>query len=1008
MKKILYLFLLLGTTALYAQKNLLQGDTGAETRHADLTSGDTTWSAFGSFDWCYDRTTGYNSDRSIALFRSGLACLPYTVPLQAGKTYTFSFYAKADKDGVTGGINCYPAVVKEWPWPSVNNAKKFRLTTDWARYTFTFTPQKTESYFPVYLSFDHNTKINFDAFQLEEGNSATEYEPPQGDFVGIDLADAPGEIHYLGDDLKPVVSVVPAGKTGKVEVAVLNYLDKEVAKFSKDITDGTAKTVRWQLPFKPENTGWYRIQAKWNGKSTKRDFVVTTPLKLGKLPFASMCSMWMDLDIMQRLGGGMYAIAVNFNTCAAEPGKIHIPWKEKRYHVEAAKAAGQLVKVDIYFPPPPRLMSAEDKAAMKKYGLGPKRFLPEENAIEDWKKFISTLVNEYGQYIDIYEFGGEYDVQVGANPYYKARFPDASGHRIDGRPLELYAKFVSIAAEIIYAKDPTARITAVRPCDVDCRSNFYFSRGVYNRAKKGTFNSFGVDNYASPRRIGENEPDPGPVSDMIWQYKQALDVLQKTGSKSDYVFISEYGYDIWMKDIDRLPYRTQYASVMAQSMMIARAVGFKHMMYYSTYGRNNHPGVSVTYDLYFKHEPMVAIGTFCNMSRLLADVTESGHAQPAEGIVIVWFKRPDNSGFGAIWNAALKSETRIRIAPLTAKNMMGNNITLKQADGKMDFFVEHEPVIFEHKNFDELVKILKAAEVIPMSPVKEFARLTAPGKISINMRSKLKAKTVKGEITVGNTRKRFTANPYLFTPTYFECDAKPGSVVDYSIMPDNFPQPITGKFTIPSVHTIPKVAKALPLDGDLEKYKAIPSLYFASKNTIYPIDVFGWAGADDLNVKLHLAHDGKYLYIGAAVTDDYHCNPYSGGAVVSGDVLQIAIHPYTNTAENKYPLDTNFALGLTDKGVTTPVLYRGPDKHILNRNNCFAKRFEDKKITLYEIKLPLSSLKLNIADGQTFGLGAVVFDSDSGKRWDYYMNLYPGVTGNYSPERFGVFNFSTK
>ena len=126
------------------------------------------------------------------------------------------------------------------------------------------------------------------------------------------------------------------------------------------------------------------------------------------------------------------------------------------------------------------------------------------------------------------------------------------------------------------------------------------------------------------------------------------------------------------------------------------------------------------------------------------------------------------------------------------------------------------------------------------------------------------------------------------------------------------------------------------------------------------------------------------------------------------DVLQIAIHPYTNTAENKYPLDTNFALGLTDKGVTTPVLYRGPDKHILNRNNCFAKRFEDKKITLYEIKLPLSSLKLNIADGQTFGLGAVVFDSDSGKRWDYYMNLYPGVTGNYSPERFGVFNFSTK
>ena len=396
------------------------------------------------------------------------------------------------------------------------------------------------------------------------------------------------------------------------------------------------------------------------------------------------------------------------------------------------------------------------------------------------------------------------------------------------------------------------------------------------------------------------------------------------------------------------------------------------------------------------------------MTRLLDKVIDCGYAQPAEGIVAVWFKRPDNSGFGAIWNAALKSETRIRIAPLTAKNMMGSEISLKQVNGKMEFFAEHEPILFEHKNFDELTKILKAAEIIAISPVKGFARMNAPGRISINLRSKLKAKTVKGEITIGNTRQRFTANPYLFTPTYFDCTAAPGKVVNYSIMPDNFQQPVTGKFTIPAIHTIPEVPEPMPLDGDLEKYQKIPSLYFASKSTIYPIDVFGWSGEKDLNVKLHLAHDNKFLYIGAVVTDDYHCNPYSGSAVVSGDVLQIAIHPYSNTADGKYPDDTNFALGLTDKGEATPVLYYGPDKDILKVQNCMVKRFEDKKITLYEIKLPLKSLKLDISSGKTFGLGAVVFDSDSGKRWDYYMNLYPGVTGNYNPERFGVFNFSTK
>ena len=78
----------------------------------------------------------------------------------------------------------------------------------------------------------------------------------------------------------------------------------------------------------------------------------------------------------------------------------------------------------------------------------------------------------------------------------------------------------------------------------------------------------------------------------------------------------------------------------------------------------------------------------------------------------------------------------------------------------------------------------------------------------------------------------------------------------------------------------------------------------------------------------------------------------------------------------------------------------------MTEKNCAVKRFEDKKITFYEMKLSLKQLQLDPDAGQCFGFGAVAFDSDSGKRWDYYMNLYPGVTGGYNPERFGVFNFS--
>ena len=560
--------------AVYAGKNLLKGDTGVETEVFSVTGGDASWASFGSFDYRYDRGQGYRSERSVALIRPGLCSLPMTVPLEKGKTYTFSFYAKADRENASCGINCYPADTKDWPWPPVSRAKQAWVSKEWGRCTYTFTAEKSGPYTPVFIC-SSAARINFDAFQLEAGDTATAYEPGEEADIGIDLADAPGEIHYLSEKLSPVISLRSSARGGQIRVTVSDYLNRELARFQHDVPAGAGEVYRWALPYQPDRTGWFRISAQWGTRRMKRDFVVTREYKLSSRPFASVIGMWLDIDIIRRLGGGIYATVVNFNTCAAEEGKIVIPFHERRYHLREAKAAGQLVKMDVYMPPPLRLMAAEEREAMKKFHAHPKRFMPDENALPDWKRFISELVDKYGDIIDIYEFGGEYDVQIGANPYYKEKYPDASGHRVDGKPMDNYGKLVVAASEIIRRKNPRAVITAVRPCDVDCRGGFYFSRGVFRRAGSA-LNSFGVDNYASPRRIGKGEPPPGPVTDMIWQYQHAKKVLELTGTKDENIFISEYGYDIWTRDIDRLPYRTQYASAMAQSMLMARAAGYRH------------------------------------------------------------------------------------------------------------------------------------------------------------------------------------------------------------------------------------------------------------------------------------------------------------------------------------------------------------------------------------------------------------------------------------------------
>ena len=66
-------------------------------------------------------------------------------------------------------------------------------------------------------------------------------------------------------------------------------------------------------------------------------------------------------------------------------------------------------------------------------------------------------------------------------------------------------------------------------------------------------------------------------------------------------------------------------------------------------------------------------------------------------------------------------------------------------------------------------------------------------------------------------------------------------------------------------------------------------------------------------------------------------------------------------------------------------------------------RDEKSKTTFYEWALPLPSLKLSPVSRRVFGFAATVFDDDSGVRWDYYMNLIPGITGGYDPEKFDLF-----
>ena len=121
---------------LYAQ-NLLTGDPGVETEYKNMTNG--TWSnrmIFARKQAFWDDQNAWEGKRSIrAVTPVGLSIYE-TGRLPKGE-YVFSFYAKANRDGVKAHINCTEFNRKTWP-TRLPRRKIITLNRKWQRYTYVF------------------------------------------------------------------------------------------------------------------------------------------------------------------------------------------------------------------------------------------------------------------------------------------------------------------------------------------------------------------------------------------------------------------------------------------------------------------------------------------------------------------------------------------------------------------------------------------------------------------------------------------------------------------------------------------------------------------------------------------------------------------------------------------------------------------------------------------------------------------------------------------------------
>jgi hypothetical protein len=79
----------------------------------------------------------------------------------------------------------------------------------------------------------------------------------------------------------------------------------------------------------------------------------------------------------------------------------------------------------------------------------------------------------------------------------------------------------------------------------------------------------------------------------------------------------------------------------------------------------------------------------------------------------------------------------------------------------------------------------------------------------------------------------------------------------------------------------------------------------------------------------------------------------------------------------------------------------GPSDAILKTADCAVTRDETAKLTRYALRLPLAALGLKAGD--EFGFNAMICDSDTDNRMDFYLRLAQGVSFPFRTELYPRF-----
>ncbi|HIE52386.1 MAG TPA: hypothetical protein EYP85_11555, partial [Armatimonadetes bacterium] len=373
------------------------------------------------------------------------------IEVEPGADYTLSAYLKADGEGLVGVLSVRQAF-------RGSLRRVVRLTTEWARYTFTFQPQAPQIFVALGLDLEASERARgtlwVDGVQLERGSEATPYRPRARVEVGVETGRL-GNLFPPDAEPEMTATLFNAGESVQsltLHLRTTDFDEAVVHQATLPVEVPPGRAVKVPLRTGVRRKGFYRLHLRGEGG----EVALTRPLRLAIVePYPHADSLfgmnhaypWPHLLALSKQIGLCWFRDWSLKWQEVEPEKGRFEFAEADYQINRVLEQGLNVLALLPFPSSNWASRAGPEVKVTdRYPGNRERMAYMPRDLAEFATYVRTTVRHYRDRLHVWEILNE--------PLYTSyALPQRKGYQVED-----YVRLLRVAYRAVKEADPAALV----------------------------------------------------------------------------------------------------------------------------------------------------------------------------------------------------------------------------------------------------------------------------------------------------------------------------------------------------------------------------------------------------------------------------------------------------------------------------------------------------------------------------------------------------------------------